>query len=361
MASLRANVLQALCQDTPRLWGLPDEDELEDDAMFYERTRAVHRLLTDNFGEESRESEWGAKWWQSSRVRHLLYTDEGEALLQDPEFVLEALRVYPLALVLAPPHLRKDVEFMARAAQIDGFAIMAFRGRAHVTDRQYRELCRAAVRTHGCAIQHCKDLDDDVELALEAIAQNPWAYIHLAKPLQSNVRVAVAAVSGDCRLLGEMHWGRGMAMPRHLRSNKAVLMAAIEHHPKAVRYLPKHTRKDREVIELAIQGGWWRALSYATKQMKKDPALVHEAFRRDPRSLRFASAALRNGGLAQYTLGILFKPATPTAFEPTAKRVKTSSPTIKDVGCTTVRLKIMEFLGKPVPEPGPGRIRCLEG
>ena len=169
------------------------------------------------------------------------------------------------------------------------------------------------------------------------------------------------AFAKDCRLLGEIQqWSRGRPMPRHLRANRGVLMAAIAHHPKAVRFLPRHMRKDREAIELAIKGGWFRALSYGTKKMKRDAVLVYEAFRRDPRSVRFASAPLRNGGLAQYVLGILFESATPTVPASTTKRVKPNSATIKDVGCPTVRLKIMEFLGCPVPEPGLARMRCLE-
>ena len=224
----------------------------------------------------SRDSEDGLPQDRKALVK------ASEALANDKEFTLQAVRQYGIALEFASDALRSDKDVVMEAVRQDGFALIS----ASETLRSDKEVVMEAVRQYGYLLEFASEtLQSDKEVVMEAVRQYVFALEFASETLQSDKEVVMEAVRQDgCAL---------QFASETLRSDKEVVMEAVRQDSCALRFASETLRSDKEVVmEAARQNG--NALRFASETFRSDKEVVMEAVRQNGYALRFASETLRS-------------------------------------------------------------------
>ena len=206
-----------------------------------------------------------------------------ETLRSDKEVVMEAVRQFGLALEFASETLRSDKEVVREAVRQDGYALQY----ASETLWSDKEVVMEAVRQDGEALQFASQtLRSDKEVVMEAVRQHGRALRFASETLRSDKEVVMEAVRQD-----------GFALEfasETLQSDKEVVMEAVRQTGFALRFASETLQSDKEVVMEAVrQTGY--ALRFASETLQSDKEVVMEAVRQDGDALRFASDTLSGG------------------------------------------------------------------
>ena len=204
-----------------------------------------------------------------------------EALANNKEFTLSAVRQDGRALQFASETLRSDKEVVTEAVRQDGPALQF----ASETLRSDKEVVMEAVRQYGFALMYAsKTLQSDKEVVMEAVRQDGRALKYASETLYSDKEVVMEAVRQE---------GWLVFASETLRSDKEVVMEAVRQYGLSLIYASKTLQSDKEVVMEAVrQNGL--ALEFASERLRSDKEVVMEAVRQDGGALEFASKTLRS-------------------------------------------------------------------
>eukprot|EP00435_Cladocopium_sp_Y103_P022317 s4414_g5.t1 len=228
-----------------------------------------------------------------------------EAMANDKEFTLQAVRQDGRALAFASETIRSDKEVVMEAVKQDGFLALSF---ASETLRSDKEVVMEAVRLRGLGLSFASEtLRNGKEVVMEAVRQDGNALRFASETLQSDKEVVLEAVRQKGFALG--------FASETLRSDKEMVMEAVRHYGRALQYSGKTLRSDKQVVMRAVrQDGfalqfasetlrsdlmeavrkYGEALRFASETLRSDKEVVLEAVRQDGDALRFASETLRS-------------------------------------------------------------------
>eukprot|EP00435_Cladocopium_sp_Y103_P003674 s4414_g1.t1 len=216
------------------------------------------------------------------------YSEDGvlaeasEALANDKEFTLKAVRQDRRALSFASKTLRSDKEVVMEAVKQDGWALQ-FASETLCSDK---EVVMEAVREYGRALRFASEtLQSDKEVVMEAVRQDGSALELASKTLRSDKEVFMEFVRK-----------KGYALKyasETLRSDKEVVMEAVRQAGCLLRFSSKTLRSDKEVVMEAVRHDG-RALEFANETLRSNKEVVMEAVRQDGRALIFARDTLQS-------------------------------------------------------------------
>lgn len=198
--------------------------------------------------------------WQCLEFAH-------ERLRADAAFVLQACQHNPLALSLASAELRADEQFMLRMVRRDGKALQFVSP----------DLCR------------------DREFILEALWRNPTALRNAPFEVPDDLLLLLAEDMSEP--LVPQSWGREEAFRQvsanglwlakavEFQDDKAIVLAAIEQNPNAMRFTT--LVDDRDVVLMAVRNNGM-LLEFASEELRRDHEVVLTAICSNPRARRFA-------------------------------------------------------------------------
>lgn len=180
-----------------------------------------------------------------------------ELLLQDLEFMMEAVRLRPLALDYASAHLKSN-----------------------------RELVRLAVKQDFNALQYASEVaKNDREIALVAIAQAGWGFKYISEELQDDKDLLFAAMESEPRCIA-------FASMR-LQNNREMVLVAVRKDGGYLRYASDELADDKIVVLEALTRSA-TALKHASKRLRDDKDCVLKALSHDGRAIEYASEVLHN-------------------------------------------------------------------
>ncbi|CAK0899912.1 unnamed protein product [Prorocentrum cordatum] len=253
-------------------------------------------------------------------------------LLQDRNFMLQAVGVQWMALRSAEPKIKRDREVVQRAVRSGGLALfLAEEGLHHD-----RELALEAVRRDWRAFGRLSErLRSDPELAEEAVRQNWKASAQLAPGLREDAKLAeevvrqcaMAFASLPAKLRGVRElalaavgsdWRAYEHALEELRGDREIALRAVRQHGLALELTAASLRSDRDLVFEAVRQDW-RSLRHASLELRGDRELLAEALRQSGAALRHADEALKSDPdfvamamAAQWsTLGVAVQPQHP--------------------------------------------------
>ena len=243
--------------------------------------------LREHWGAMGVAFERGAEWVAAlKRIREDASAIESvsDALRNDRDFILEAVRVNGLALRHASADLRDDRDFVLEAAQVNSLAL----GGASDALRNDRDFVLEAVRVNGRAFGGASDaLRNDRNVALEAVRANGPALWGASEALRNDRNFVLEAV----RVSGRALW----AASDDLKNDREIVLAAIRQNALAFRAAGANLRNDREVVLVAVRVNGL-ALGDVNEALRDDREIVLAAVRQDGRALRAAARSERRPG-----------------------------------------------------------------
>ena len=246
-------------------------------------------------------------------LRHMAGLEVGKPV------VLAAVARNGDALRVASKEMRGDVDVVTMAVSYHNPLGRCSPLRwASLALRSDRAIVLRAVSSCGNALEAaCKDLLTDREIVRTALAVNPEALRFLPTPLPhlsvwNDRSFLLAAVRTNGMVLS-------LASPEQRRA-KDLVMAAVAECPSALEHAAPELRDDPDVARMAVQhrmgmryvsllseacaanrdvaieavGHWGCALEWVAPELHSDLGVVTRAIRKDPRSIIFASAAMRD-------------------------------------------------------------------
>ena len=207
------------------------------------------------------DSEDGVRKYQK------VLAEASEALANDKEFTLQAVRQDGSALRFASETLRSDKEVVMEAVRQEGWALEF----ASETLRSDKEVVMEAVRQDGFALDFASEtLRSDKEVVMEAVRQRGFALEFVSKTFRSDKEVVMEAVR---------QYGKALFFASEtLRSDKEVVMEAVRQDGIALRFASETLWSDKEVVMEAVrQNGF--ALRFASETLWSDKEVVMEAVR----------------------------------------------------------------------------------
>ena len=223
------------------------------------------------------------------------------------ENVLCAVKNDGLAAPCAP--MFRDNETVALAAVTQcGRALRFFSRRLQDDD----EVVLAAIQQSGSAIQFSSARLLDA-LAEVAVAQFPYAFVHLSLKIRSNREFVLRVVSNMGHLIAyasaEMKADRELVMAAvqnngnalqwaadTLKADFSVVHAAVVQNKEAFYHC--HLKGDRALARLAVEYG--PNFQMVSEELKNDPTMAVLSVANYTPAFYFASPALQNGGLFRY-------------------------------------------------------------
>jgi len=254
----------------------------------------------------------------------LALLDAHEAFRSDKEVVLAAVAQHAIVLHLASPALQSDREVVvtALAAAGPGFVERLIEGPMGLPQGLWRDLKEdkdfvlEAVAQNGSVLKHASEtLKADKSVVLAAVAQNGRVLEHASEALKADKAVVLTAVTQDGGALGaaclfhakgglmgnkdfvlEVVAKNGCALEyasRPLRADRDVVLKAVLQHSDAFCFALGALPEDREIVLAAVkQAG--HMMREAAGILKSDREFVLEAVAENGYALSGASPELQN-------------------------------------------------------------------
>lgn len=208
-----------------------------------------------------------------------------QRLRQDKIFMLDMISLdVELAMSLVARSIIEDSDFMWEAVQRNGLAIL------YATERQRgdrRFMLMAAKQNGVLALQVAlQPLRSDREIVLAAVLQSAQALQHAHQSLTEDKGIVLAAAHKDGCAALELAGER-------LRADKMIVAAAVQQNGLALQHAEVSLRADKETV-LAAVGNAGLALQFASAELRADLQVVLSAVLVDGMSLEFASDDLRS-------------------------------------------------------------------
>lgn len=190
------------------------------------------------------------------------------ALLEDRDFMLEAVECNGMALSGARGALRGDREITLAAVRQNGEALL----HADNSFKCDRDIILTAMRQYSDAIAWAdKTLARDREFVLQAVAINGKAIRAVEEPFKHDREIVLAAIESDASAL--FYVGA-------YKSDPGFVLDAVHRNPEALLHADAALRCDRDFVERAVrlQG---MALYWASDKFLSDRGVVLEALKSD--------------------------------------------------------------------------------
>ncbi|KAG2382064.1 hypothetical protein C9374_005856 [Naegleria lovaniensis] len=230
--------------------------------------------------------------------------------MNDPEFVLNHIKKYECGLEFASTQLKRDRDFVLKAAQYNGFRLQYAYYRC-----DDKEVILTAIKTDVFAFKTApKKLQGDKEFVLEVVRQNGMALLWASK-FHHDREVVLTAVQQNGTALQFVKY----ASLRNSNWYRTVALEAIKQDKKALQYVSHKLLKNHDFmlqalklifpeefetscsfdysskeIMMKIIQEFGLLLEFVSSELKSDREIVLSAVRNHGRSLKYASDDLRN-------------------------------------------------------------------
>ena len=206
---------------------------------------------------------------------------ESEELLDDADFILQAVTWSDRVLQYASNRLRSDRGFILEALNLNQHVL---RGASEEVNGD-REIVLKAVERNAGALQWASEsLRGDRDVVLAAVKN--WG---------GALRWASEALRGDRELVLEAvkTWEHALNNAGNvLRCDRDFILEVVQHNGHALRYAGKRVKGDRDVVLAAVRQNV-HALEWASEELRGNREVVLEAVKHDALVFKFAANKLK--------------------------------------------------------------------
>ena len=290
---------------------LRNDNEVVIQALSHPDTDFIIQFAGENFRRNR------AQLLQAINANEMVIGYGDDAVVEDRDFILDALRRNPMVLQLLSESLRHDMEIvftafnnvpkerwiyfinniMPRDIKPEFVKLMGFRdhpntfNQLHQYFRNYRPIAEHAVKSDTKNFQYASDLLKKNEGFLSFVIQQlplnaseQFVQTYFLPSMKPFGQAFVAVREEPFNLLH---------VPESLKKNQRIVAEALKKNGLALAYAHEDLRKDQEMVLKALnQTGM--ALAYASDNLRNNPAIVRAALNNTPKALQFASERLRN-------------------------------------------------------------------
>lgn len=230
----------------------------------------------------------GAAW----RARALtVFSEFNDVARADAKVVKEAVHCHWQCLEFAHERFRADAALVLQACRLNAQALTL----ASSELRAHKQFVLRLVRRDGRAVRFASpELCQDREFILEALWRNPTALrnamfevpddllLLLAEDMSEPVPESLGREAVFRQVRADGLW---LAEAIEFQEDKAIVLAAVEQNPEALRFTP--LVDDRDVVLMAVRGNG-KLLQFASEELRQDHEVVLAAVYSNPRARRFA-------------------------------------------------------------------------
>lgn len=272
-------LLEAIRNEGNSVANVPRKLEYDDDILeALENPECINGKL-EHLREERAKVDWSNKEDVLGIMKLNGYEMEENAdpeLFKDPDFILRAQKIYPLAFAYADKELWKKEEFVLAAAKINGYEALR-NAKGYEENREVvleavkqngraicfaeenvidREIALAAVSKYGSALEYAKKYQNDSEIALAAVRQYSDAIKFVGKDLRRNPGMALEFLKSGCDIGG---------IDKSLWSQEEFLAVAKGINRFCMREYVLNTNRDIDKVDIlkAIDQNFFRATETA--------------------------------------------------------------------------------------------------
>jgi len=233
------------------------------------------------------------RMWLQGRVRALkVFSDFSDVARADAQVVKEAVHCHWQCLEFAHERFRADAALVLQACKHNTQALALASAKLRV-DKQF---VLRLVRRDGRAVRFASpELCRDREFMLEALWRNPTALRNVTFTVPDDLLLLLAEDMSEPLVLEslgreeafrQVHAdGLWLAEAIEFQDDKAIVLAAVEQNPEALRFTT--LVDDRDVVLMAVRSNG-KLLEFASEELRRDHEVVLAAICSNPRARRFA-------------------------------------------------------------------------
>ena len=205
-----------------------------------------------------------------------------DALKEDKEVVLMAIKANGEALYVANKKFWKDRDFVLASVKSDAYATCLMYVDRKFTDD--KEIMLLAIKENDFWVEELSErLKNDKVFLQEMVTLNWKAFSTLDKKQQTKA-LAIVTVKNDYRAFEYMD--------EKFKNDEEIVLAMVQGRVEAFDLIPKQFRKNKKISLVAVKG-FGMNLRYVSKELKKDKEIVLNAVKSDSYAFKYADEELK--------------------------------------------------------------------